>query len=37
MAAGSVMNDPSKGPTIRILSHHAAIDRLPIPAMPDMT
>jgi hypothetical protein len=24
MAAGSVMNDPSNGPTVRIATHHAA-------------
>ena len=40
MAAGSVMNDPSRGPTMRIDSHHApgveppmrAIRRMPLSA-----
>ena len=32
MAAGSVMNDPSSGPIVRIVSHHAAGVRPPSPA-----
>jgi hypothetical protein len=32
IAAGSVMNEPSTGPMVRIASHHAAGVARPIPA-----
>ena len=32
MAAGSVMRDPSTGPTVRIVSHQAAGVARPMPA-----
>ncbi len=33
MAAGSVMNDPSNGPTVRMVTHHAAGVAPPVAAM----